>query len=294
MDSATPVEAAGRGTAICVLGPGRTGTSLTARLLGLAGVYLGAEGELLSRTGIPANPRGFWEHRGLARVNQRVLRRLGGSWSEPPPLPPGWEASAELEPEREEARALLREVFGGQALWSWKDSRNSLTLPFWQRLLAEDDWRVRYLICLRNPLDVAASLSPPRPLSKREAMDLWTLYVASALVNTSGRPRLLLPYERYFRDWRATVGRLLDFAGCPMPAPGSEEEARLREFTEDGLWRHRTPAPEVMGDPAVTAPAASLQVLTELLAAADQEPPLGEAVDAHARRLLNERCQQSR
>lgn len=277
-----------RPTAICVLGPGRTGTSLTVRLLGLAGVYLGPEAELLSRTGIPANPKGFWEHRGIARVNQRVLDRLGGSWSEPPPLPPGWADTARLAPEHERARALLERDFGGRALWGWKDSRNSLTLPFWQRLLPAETCELRYVICLRNPVDVAASLTPPRPLSREQAVDLWALYVASALANTAGRSRLLVRYEDYFREWRGTVERLLRFAGLEPPPPGGEAEARLREFTDRDLWRHRTSTEEALRDPAVSERSRSLHLIVERLAAAgpDPEPDLAEAADACARSLL--------
>jgi hypothetical protein len=269
-----------RPLAILVLGPGRAGTSLTARLLNLAGVYLGPEPDLLTRTGIPVNPKGFWEHRGLSRINQRIFERLGGSWADPPPLPAGWEAAAELEGEREDGRALLEQAFGDRPLWGWKDSRNSLLLPFWRSLLP-GGCEVRYVVCLRNPVDVAASLVPPRPLSKREAIDLWLLYVAGALVNTAGRSRLLVPYEAYFGDWRRAVGRLLAFAGLEAPDRGGEAEARMREFTDPALWRHRTAALDVIRDPEVRPEARSLHLIAELLAAAP-EGDLADAVDAFA------------
>ncbi len=275
-----------RPTAICVLGPGRTGTSLTVRLLGLAGVHLGPEAELLSGSGIPANPKGFWEHRGLTRINQRVLDVLGGSWSEPPSFPPRWEQSETLAAEREEARALLEQTFGGHDLWAWKDARTSLTLPFWQSLLAEQCCDVRYVICLRNPVDVVASLTLPRPRSKRETMGLWLTYVASALVNTAGHPRLLVPYEDYFRDWDGTVARLLDFAGRPLPAPGSKAESQMREFTDTRLWRHRTTAEEVMRDPAVPKSARALYLIAELLARAGPGAELTTAANLYAECLL--------
>jgi hypothetical protein len=287
MPAAAAAASSDRPTAICVLGPGRSGTSLTVRLLGLGGVYLGDDGELLTASGIPANPKGFWEHRAMARINQRVLKALGGSWSEPPPLPPGWEQSNDLAGEREDARGLLERTFGGHDLWGWKDARNSLTLPFWQNLLPAERYDVRYVICLRNPLDVIDSLKPPRPQSRRETGALWLTYVASALVNTAGRPRILVPYEDYFRDWRGTVERLLGFAGCPMPTAGSEVEARMREFTDAGLWRHRTGAEAVMRDPDIPEPAHALHLIAELLASSpDLDPPLAGAVDVYAKGLL--------
>jgi hypothetical protein len=272
---------------ICVLGPGRSGTSLTVRLLELGGVYLGTDAELLGRSGIAANPKGFWEHRGITRINNRVLNVLGGRWSEPPPLAPGWERAEGLAGEREDARALLERAFGGRELWGWKDPRSSLMLPFWQSLLPAERYDVRYVICLRNPPDVIASLTLPRPKSRWDTGNLWLTYVASALVHTSGRPRLLLPYEDYFRDWRGTVERLLGFAGRPMPEAGSDTEAQMREFTDTGLWRHRTGAEEVARDPTLPEPARALHLIAELLAASpDPDPRLAGAVDAYAAGLL--------
>lgn len=123
------------GTAICVLGMSRTGTSLTSRVLSLAGVYLGPEEELLGgdlrqlagegeqvlAKARNSNPEGHWEHYRLMRLNERILRTLGGNWREPPPMAPGWESSAELAGLREEAEAILAETFAGHELWGWKD-----------------------------------------------------------------------------------------------------------------------------------------------------------------------------
>ena len=277
----------GAATAICVLGPGRAGTALTARLLGLAGVYLGAERELLSRGGIPANPKGFWEHRGLSRINQRIFERLGGSWSEPPPLPSGWQGSELLAREREDARAQLAESFDGRSLWGWKDARNSLTLPFWRPLLAERGCRVRYVVCLRNPLDVAASLEPPSPLTREQRLRLWQTYVASALANTAGAPRHLVAYESYFADFEWALGRLLSFAGCETPAPGTDAAQRMREFLDEALWRHRSTAEEAIDDPALPEESRSLYLIVSLFAVADPAPGLAAAVDAYARLALD-------
>ena len=80
--------------------------------------------------------------------------RLGGTWSEPPVLGAGWETDTALGDLRQRARAVIHQDFGAAPLWSWKNPRTCLTLPFWQRLLPS----MRYVICLRNPIDVARSL----------------------------------------------------------------------------------------------------------------------------------------
>ncbi len=263
-------------TVICVLGMSRSGTSLTARLLSLAGVYLGRDEDLLdadllrlpeeSRAAARrANPGGFWEHYPLMRLNERILRRMGGNWREPPPLPPGWEESAELAPEREEARALLDAAFAGHDLWGWKDPRNSLTLPFWQRLLPE----MRHVVCLRNPLDVGASLERRDGMPIARGIDLWRTYVAAALLNTAGRRRLLISYESYFDNPHLAAARLARFAGRDGALDGPGAGRQVAEAVDERLWRNRTPANQVVCDDRLPSEALSLFLLAELQAVVD-------------------------
>jgi hypothetical protein len=284
-------------TVICVLGMSRTGTSLTMRVLNLAGVYLGPEEELLQKDlrqlagegeavlarARETNPEGFWEHYRLMRLNERVLRKLGGSWREPPELPPGWESSKELAAEREEARALLEESFGGHDLWGWKDPRNCLTLPLWQALVPQ----MRYVICLRNPIDVAGSLRRRDGISLQQGLDLWLAYLARALINTSGRPRLLVSYESYFRDRDGTASRLARFAGRDGALSAAKAASKLVEAVDERLWRNRTALDDVVRDSRVPGDVASLHLLTEMLASLPPAPPAGlrAAVDLYAERL---------
>lgn len=265
---------------ICVLGMSRTGTSVTTRVLSLAGVYLGPKEELLQKElrqlagegesilarARETNPEGFWEHYRIMRLNERILRALGGNWREPPELPPGWEVSAELATERDEARALIEESFGGHELWGWKDPRNCLTLPFWQGLLSE----MRYVICLRNPLDVAASLERRDGMAFEQAVDLWRAYVAAALDNTAGRLRLFVPYESHFNDPKGTAARLAAFVGLDDVFEDELAQRRLGEAIDKRLWRHRNPAENMAQDPRVPPAAVALQQLTEQLAGAGQ------------------------
>lgn len=237
------------GTAICVLGPSRSGTSLTARLLALAGVHLGPEEELLGESlsqladegeGVLAkardsNPGGHWEHYRLMRLNERILRTLGGSWREPPPLPPGWEAAPELDELREEARAILAESFSGEELWGWKDPRNSVTLPFWRDLLPD----LRCVICLRSPLDGAASLQRRDAIALEQGLELWGAYIAAALAGSVGRPRLLVPFESFFADGVAAAARLARFAGRAGAFDGPQGERIAAEAIDERLWRQR-------------------------------------------------------
>lgn len=246
------MSAAVEGTVVCILGMSRTGTSLTARVLNLAGVHLGPEEELLGADlrqlagegkqvlakAYGSNPEGHWEHYRLMRLNERILRSLGGNWREPPAMPPRWETSDDLADLREEARALLEESFAGRRLWGWKDPRNSLTLPFWRRLLPE----MRYVICVRNPLDVAASLARREEMSVGQALELWRIYAAASVAGTAGRSPLIVRYEYFFADRVGTANRLAHFVGRDGAFGGWESQRRLAETVDERLWRNRSHA----------------------------------------------------
>src|SRR5215210_7381909 len=93
---------------VCIGGMHRSGTSMVANLLRLCGLHLGPETEMLP----PAedNPEGFWENVNFRGLNDEILAALGGTFDSPPPLPDGWHECETLNPMREKAGALLREL----------------------------------------------------------------------------------------------------------------------------------------------------------------------------------------
>jgi hypothetical protein len=229
-------------TIVCVLGMHRSGTSLVARVLNLLGLDLGPE-EHLMRPG-PANPAGHWESRAIKEINDEILLRLGGSWSEPPELAAGWERKPELAELRRQARELIEADFSGSDLWGFKDPRNSLTLPFWQRILGP----MRYVICLRNPVDVAASLEvrEDEPVPFEQGIGLWLTYVRVALGATAGHRQQLVFYEDLMADPGPVVQRLARFIGRHKTAAEPEVRGAIGVVASENLWHHRTAVPNVV------------------------------------------------
>ena len=75
---------------------------------------------------------------------------------------------------------------------------------------------MRYVICLRNPLDVAASLrarNRRRPVPFEQGIELWLTYVRAALAATAGHPRHLVFYEDLMADPEPVVRELARFIG---------------------------------------------------------------------------------
>jgi multidrug efflux pump subunit AcrA (membrane-fusion protein) len=232
-------------TIVCILGMHRSGTSLVSRVMNVLGVDLGPAEHLMRPSS--DNPTGHWESRPLKEINDEILSILGGSWQEPPPLPAGWERSPDLAAPRHRAREVIEGDFSGSELWGFKDPRNSLTLPFWQRILDP----MRYVICLRNPLDVAASAGARNRADDsvpfEQGVELWLTYVRAALAATAGHPRHLVFYEDLMTDPEPVVRGLSDFIGLDTTG---DAESDIRTATgiavTGGLWHHRTPVPNVV------------------------------------------------
>jgi hypothetical protein len=266
-------------TVVCTLGMHRSGTSLVSRTLNLLGVHLGAP-QYISNAG-DDNPKGYWEHHPLALLNDEILARFGGRWDDPPVLSEGWTHDPRLEDLRSSARRLLVEHFAAAPLWGWKDPRTCLTLPFWQDLIGT----MRYVLCLRNPCAVVASLGRRNGISSARAERLWLTHVGSSLAHTSGQPRLFVFYEDMIDDVAPELKRLNAFIGGPERQDDPRIPARVAEFLETDLCHHRMSIAELAGDRRISFATKSLYLALRGHAPVDQ--PAESVRRARADRVAN-------
>lgn len=171
-----------------------------------------------------------------------------------PDLPTGWENDPSLDDLKQRGRKLIQETFANAETWGWKDPRNCLTLPFWQQLLPD----MRYIVCLRNPVDVAHSLADLHRLPAEKCSTLWLTYVASALQHSDGRSRLTVFYEDLLDNSERELRRLAAFLGMPERAEQIEVKEKVREFTEKGLQHFRTSVIDTAMDPSIDRHAIAL------------------------------------
>lgn len=260
----------------CVVGMHRSGTSLAAGIFGHLGFYLGSERNMMA----PAedNPKGFWELDPVRELNDEILAALGGTWDRPPAFPRRWERSRGMAPFRDRARELVRTEFGSRERWAWKDPRASLTLPLWRRVVPA----MRYVVCVRNPLEVAQSLERRNGIPLERGTELWLTYTAGALRNTAGDPRLLVGFEDLVGDWRPTVDRLARFVGADIV-----EERAIEEFVSGELRHHASEPGEALRNAAVSPRAKALYGVLEAALEAERrgspDPAVDEALDALSR-----------
>lgn len=247
---------------VCVLGVGRSGTSLAARAINMLGVDLGPEEEMLEPSDV--NPAGFWEQREIVELNEEILAALGGAWWRPPPRPAGWERTAEMASFASRIAELVERRFDGRGRWGFKDPRTTLTLPLWRSVVGELD----HLICLRNPLEVVASAGGGLP-SGADPIAIWVDYTCEALRATAGRRRMFVFYE----DWSADpvrLGRdLARFVNGAGEGVDGRDSARVETLFQPRLHRHHASEVDLAENDAIPVAPRILHFLVRDLAAAE-------------------------
>lgn len=159
---------------ILICGMHRSGTSLFAQALSICGLYLGEEEDLLQSTP-QENPAGFWEYEDIIQFADKLLDKLGGSWDDTSPFNnSSWLEEIDLSKEQKKANKILNPLVNSGKRWGWKDPRATVMLPFWRSIFPE----MQVMICLRNPIEVAFSLSKRERthVDYEQGLELWLKY----------------------------------------------------------------------------------------------------------------------
>lgn len=210
---------------------------MVARLLNLCGLNLGPEERLMGPNA--NNPMGHFEHTGFLEIDDALLKHFGGSWDDPPLLNSGWETDPALQDLAEQAKKLIT-TFSGSRHWGWKEPRTTLLLPFWQKLIPN----LRFVICIRSPLEVAKSLANRDGIAIEKGINLWTRYMYAAIRDTKGCPAFFTFYDDYFRHGEAETHKLLDFCGLPRP----ENSPAIQNVIAHELRHHANELVDLLSD----------------------------------------------
>lgn len=230
--------------AICVLGMHRSGTSVIARAINLLGVYIGQESNLLPPQ--QDNPEGFWEHREIVKIHDEILNMLSRTWYSTTPLPDKWWKSPEIGPFRNQLKKLIRREFINQELWGWKDPRTCLLLPIWKDILDELNVELCYVIPVRNPLDVSASLEKRDGFSRNESLSLWNLYTLSSLIWSEGSKRVVIQYDHFLAEWETSLKHIAKTLEIPWPNDDNELLRTMSSFIKPNLRHSRSQVEDLL------------------------------------------------
>jgi hypothetical protein len=228
-----------------IIGMHRSGTSMVTRVLNIAGAYLGEQEELLLVN--ESNATGHWEYLTVMEIDNALLRLFGGSWTDPPLLPPHWLEESGVQELATQARDFIAAKFAPHSLWALKDPRATLLLPFWRRVAPCP----RFVLCIRNPLDVAASLAERDGMEIEHAIALWHLYTLIALRDTQPSERQILFYEEALSDPESHIESLLEFVDAADLWNRPDVRAEIARFMDQGLKHHAHTLQELQQHPRV-------------------------------------------
>ncbi|MGA9278687.1 MAG: hypothetical protein WBV89_17165, partial [Ilumatobacter sp.] len=181
------------------------------------------------------NPHGFFENRVVKQLNDLVLGRLDGTWDRPPiGLSQQWADSTGLDRVRQSAETAINHLFdevGDASACVIKDPRFSLTLPFWNSVMAIDTT----VVPLRSPHEVAQSLRHRNGFAPPRSAELWLRYTVDALLHAPNP--LVVPMHDIVSDPGNAIPRLAAAISLDATVDEALELAGQRERN----WRPSEP-----------------------------------------------------
>jgi hypothetical protein len=232
------IETAEQGQArpiVVVLGMHRSGTSLCSHILSVLGVDMTDD-----VNAHPFNARGEWERFEVRDFNDRVLDLFDRGFVSPHhdlPLPAGWWADPRLRAMREDIAAFIRRRMPAGGLFGFKDPRTARLLPAWHQVFAELQLMPHYILCIRNPAQVARSLTARDGVSPEVGECRWFCYMAEALGNMPDSKICKIEYEDWFLDPNINLHKLAEFLDLPVDGAPADLNVAIAQIVDPYL-RH--------------------------------------------------------
>jgi tetratricopeptide (TPR) repeat protein len=209
---------------IVILGMHRSGTSLCAKIVTSLGVGFGAPLEPPN----PNNTEGYYEHLDVVGCHEDLFKTRKNTWDTI-----GFAEPADATPSQSEVATTLREKLKqvvltqlreNNSLWAFKDPRTLMFLPLWQGIFEELGVEPVWVLCVRHPKAVAASLFARNrmPLALGELS--WLEHYLNALRHLGPSLACIVHYEDWFSSPEAQLHRLA--AAIGFPSAEAIEEAR--------------------------------------------------------------------
>ena len=214
---------------IVVLGMHRSGTSAITKSLELLGVGLGND---LHPAGSD-NPKGFWEDQGCIDINDELLEHLGSAYDR---LDLAWADiptdSRVNELKLKAIQIVSHKLKENNGVWGVKDPRTCRLLFFWNNVFSELECEVSFVMAIRNPASVAASLVARQNMSAEKAYFLWLQHVLPPLSFMKSARRVVVDFDELLENPYLQLVRISDKLGLPLP---DRQNSLVRDFENNFL-----------------------------------------------------------
>lgn len=253
---------------VVVLGMHRSGTSAITRALQVLGVDLG---DRLMPAHEQINARGFWEDLDIYELNVEMLLALGTEWYQTSPITAADVRTLQAKGFLLKAVELLRRKMAHCEVYGFKDPRLGRLLPFWREVFLHDGLDVRYVLALRNPMSVAASLRKRDGFEDSFSYLLWLVHTVGCVGGSAESPRIAVDFDRLMQDPRGQLQRIA--ALLEREVEPQAMDAFAGEFLSEDLRHSTFRADDMRVDP--NCPQLVTDYFVELMRAAADDISLG-------------------
>ena len=176
---------------IVVLGMHRSGSSAITKGLEVMGVNLGTH--LMSADA--NNEKGYFEDIELNQLNNEILKASGHEWNSLSLIQESDLLDDKLSRLKDRAIEVLKEKLADTDLLGIKDPRFCRLLPFWKDVFSDLKLDVSYVIILRDPESIAASLFARDAYPRVKALYLWLEHMVTVFRETRTAKRSVVDFE---------------------------------------------------------------------------------------------------
>lgn len=219
---------------IVVLGMHRSGTSAITKGLEVMGVNLGQH----LMPGDADNVKGYFEDVDINRLNVELLARSGHDWTTLAPVEKTKLQELAGTALESSARDLLRERLSTCDTFGFKDPRMCRLLPFWMKVFSDLELEARFILMMRNPEAIAASLFSRNRIPRVKALYMWATHLIAAFTETAGYRRALIDYDELVTNTVATITRLAESLSLTNEIDQKALKVFEAEFIDQRLRHH--------------------------------------------------------
>ncbi len=228
-------------TALVVLGMHRSGTSAMTRVLGLSGAQLPSDLLPAGR----GNERGHWESKSVIALDDEILDSVDSGWNDIFAGQPKPYLSQFDEVFHRKARDVIKSAFDDAHLIVLKDPRINVLSSFWDRTLRAEGYDPIYIIMVRSPLEVAASLIERDQIPTEQGLLMWLDHMLAAELDTHDAKRIFITYDDLLCGWRGCLDRIERTVGMPLPRRTSTASNAIEQFLSPSLKHQKFLGEEV-------------------------------------------------
>jgi hypothetical protein len=223
---------------VVILGMHRCGTSVLSMFLNAIGIDFGRN----FRPHDEWNAEGYWENKDILAIHEKILDELKSEWKDPRIfLDPDWPHRPEIQDLKHRLLETVRSETGKtQSIWGFKDPRTSILLPIWRDIFGELELEPSFLLAVRSPGAVAASLERRDGLSGPHSQLLWLKHNLNALAHAGNDIRTVVDYDGWFEPGFKQARMVVDSLMLPWEV-GEERLAEAIDLAIRPQLRHHQP-----------------------------------------------------